>query len=91
MVPRCLSACALKLLAHSARDVDEVLNASVSTRPEQDFQQCPARPHKYVERRFGTMVITQGAIRAARQALVLWSSFCEVDVGRIALVPAALR
>ena len=60
MVPRCLSACALKLLAHSARDVDEVLNASVSTRPEQDFQQCPPRPHKYVERRFGTMVITQG-------------------------------
>ena len=34
MVPRCLSACALKLLAHSARDVDEVLLASIFTRPE---------------------------------------------------------
>ena len=91
MVPSCLPACALKVLAHSARSVDEVINASVSTWPEQGFQQCPPRPHRYVDSILESWSLLRGAVRAARQAFVLWSSSCEVGVGRFALVRAALR
>ena len=91
MVPRCLPACALKVLAHSARGVDEVLNASVSTWPEQGFQQCPPRPHRYVGSILEPWSLPRGAVRAARQAFVLWQSSCEVGVGTIAVVLAALR